>query len=94
MNDARTYERIFQAFDATHKKVVGFAELQRAMSSLPDSESMGRKRFFRYLLRQKWHEHVLLRFFRTSFTTVLAGLMAYLSERRSRPATTHGRTTR
>lgn len=88
MNDARTYERMFKAFDASGKSAVGFAELQQAMSSLPDSESMGRKRFFRYLLRQKWRERVLLRFFRTTFTTVLAGL----SERRFQHSTAGGRT--
>jgi hypothetical protein len=51
------------------------------MSGIRNSD-MGRKRFFRYLLRQKRREHVLLRFFRTSLTTVLAGIAAAMSERR------------
>ncbi len=76
INDARTYERMFQAFDTVGKTVVSYAELRQTISSLPDSASMGRKRFFRYLLRQKRREHVFVRFFRKSFTTVLAGLGA------------------
>lgn len=81
MNDADTYERMFRAFDTANKKALAFAALQQAMSSVSASD-MGRKRFFRYLLRQKRREHVLLRFFRTSFTTVATSFMAALTERR------------
>ena len=51
-------------------------------------EDMGRKRFFRYLLRQKWRERVLLRFFRRTFMTLAAHVIASLikGRRRERPA--------
>ena len=89
MNDAATYERMFRAFDTANKKAVPFAELQDAMSGVNVSD-MGRKRFFRYLLHQKRREHVLLRFFWTSFTTVAATLMAALTQRRRpHPAGAH-----
>jgi len=89
MNNERTYRRMFEAFDTAGKNGVPFAELQHTIANLPDSAPLGRKRFFRYLLQQKAHEQILLRFFRRSFTplgfaTVLAGLKAFLSERRAR----------
>jgi hypothetical protein len=88
MNAADTYERMFLAFDAAGQKAVPFAELQQAMSSVRDSD-MGRKRFFRYLLRQKRRERVLLRFFRASLTTMAARLVVGFRQRRHRrlPAT-------
>jgi hypothetical protein len=89
MNDADTYERMFRAFDAAKKQALPFAELQQAMSSVHASD-MGRKRFFRYLLRQKRREHVLLRFFRASFATVAAQLTAGVAgRRRLHPAAAH-----
>jgi hypothetical protein len=77
MNDAATYERMFRAFDTTNKTAVPFAELQDTMNGITVTD-MGRKRFFRYLLRQKRRERVLLRFFRRTFTTVAAHFVAFL----------------
>jgi hypothetical protein len=77
MNDAATYERMFRAVDTTNKTAVPFAELQDTMNGITVTD-MGRKRFFRYLLRQKRRERVLLRFFRRTFTTVAAHFVAFL----------------
>ncbi len=93
MNDARTYGRMFQAFDTAGKKAMGLAELQQTIESIPDSASMGRKRFLRYLLRQKRREHVLLRFLRTSFTTTVLGVLTtFVSRGRAQQSRAHGHT--
>ena len=84
MNDAATYERMFRAFDSANKTAVPFAELQDAMNGITVTD-MGRKRFFRYLLRQKRRERVLLRFFRRTFTTVAAHFVALLIGGRPTP---------
>ena len=74
MNDARTYERMFRAFDATGRPTVGYAELRKTMDGLPPSESMGRKRFLRYLLRQKAREGQVLLFLGRCAFAWLTGL--------------------
>jgi hypothetical protein len=84
MNDADTYERMFRAFDAANREAVAYAELKQILEGVRATD-MGRKRFFRYLLRQKRREHVLLHFFRTTFTTVAAQYAATLSQHRRRP---------
>ena len=87
MNDARTYERIFQAFDLKGQETMGYEEMLKTMDSLPPSESMGRKRFFRYLLSQKRREGVLLRFLRRSVSTVFVAMIAtvLMPRRRASP---------
>ena len=74
MNDARTYERMFMAFDALGRGRVPYGELQAAIDALPPSDSMGRKRFARYLLRRKLREGVLLRFFWNTLRTWLTAV--------------------
>jgi len=82
MNDAATYERMFRAFDEAGRDAVGYAELKERMSGIRESD-MGRKRFFRYLLKEKRREGVLLRFFGKSFTTVATVASAAWKARRS-----------
>jgi hypothetical protein len=81
MNDACTYERMFRAFDATGQRALGYAQLKETMSSFHESE-IGRKRFLRYLLREKRREGVLLRFFGKSITTVAVRIVARWRVRR------------
>jgi hypothetical protein len=81
MNDADTYERMFRAFDAAGRDAVGYAELKDAMSGIRESD-MGRKRFFRYLLKQKRRERVLLRFFGRTVSTAATVLAASWRARR------------
>jgi hypothetical protein len=81
MNDADTYERMFRAFDAAGRDAVGYAELKDAMSGIRESD-LGRKRFFRYLLKQKRRERVLMRFFGRSVSTAAAVLAASWRARR------------
>lgn len=86
MNDARTYERMFLAFDMKGQETMGYEELQQTMDSLPASESMGRKRFFPYLLGQKRRQGVLLRFFGKCFWTLSVAAVAIAFMRRPRPS--------
>jgi hypothetical protein len=74
MKNPLTYERMFRAFDVAGRGALGYAELKRIMEGLPPSESMGRKRFLRYLMRQKKRERVLWRFVPRTFAITLAGL--------------------
>ena len=71
-NDADVYERMFRAFDVLGRESVGLAELQRTMEALPSSGEWGRKRFARFLLRQKIREGVCFRFFWNTFRSWLS----------------------
>jgi hypothetical protein len=86
MNDARTYERMFKAFDALGRGRVPYGELQAAADALPPSDSMGRKRFARYLVRQKVREGVFLRFVWGTARAWLSALSLALARRRRRKA--------
>jgi hypothetical protein len=83
MNDADNYERMFLAFDATGRRAVRYAELRETISGIRESPDMGRKKFFKLLLREKRRERVLLRFFRKSFTSTAAYVAAAMGARRS-----------
>ena len=84
MNDDRTYARMFAAFDALGREVASYAELQAAIDALPPSEAMGRKRFFRYLLRRKWRDGVFTSIFRNTAGSWLTMLRAKLRSPRPR----------
>ncbi len=85
MNDAGRYERIFQAFDQEGREEMAYHEMLKALERLPSPDSMGRKRFLRYLLGQKRREHVLLRFFRRSLSSLFVANTAALFLKRPAP---------
>jgi hypothetical protein len=78
MNDASAYERMFRVFDLEGRATLTYGEIRKALEGQPEPGPVGRKRLLRLLLRQKWREGVLLRFFAKSLGSVVGSLAANL----------------
>jgi hypothetical protein len=81
-NNSTIYHRLFQAFDAAGAKEMPFGEILQVVARLPASPPVPPPAFFRYLLREKARERVLLPFIGRTVSTVLADRAVVRDEKR------------
>jgi hypothetical protein len=81
-NNSTVYHRLFRALDTAKAKELPFGEILQIVAKTPAPEPVPPPAFFRYLLREKARERVLLPFIGRTVSTVLADRAVIRDEKR------------
>jgi Phytanoyl-CoA dioxygenase (PhyH) len=81
-NNSTVYDRLFRALDTAGAKELSFGEILQIVARTPVPEPVPPPAFFRYLLREKARERVLLPFIGRTVSTVLADRAVIRDEKR------------